>query len=754
MSFFARPHVERVQPLIVWRSRITKFVFALMCLAAAALAAVPVDAEAQGLFAVASVMLLWLLRNHAEEYPEDLARAALIVIGLFVSVRYIVWRFFYTLGGADVISAVCAFLLFAAEVYAFLIHFFGIAVNFYPRSRPALRLDAKDEDVPIVDILVPTYNEPAELLEVTLRACAMIRYPAGKLNIYLCDDGGTNQKQRDADPRKAREAKQRKAELQTMCYGLGVKYVTRARNEHAKAGNLNSCLIDHARGDLVLILDADHVPTADILERTVPWFIKDEKVFLVQTPHFMVNPDPIDRNLLQAFRRMPSENEMFYLTVQKGLDNWDSTFFCGSAALLRRDHLDSIGGLTGETITEDAETALELHSRGLRSVYVDHPMVGGLAPESFSGFVIQRMRWTQGMVQIMLLRLPQSIAKLKWYQAMCYLNSCSFWFFPFARLIFLFAPLAYLFFGLQVYNASTMQILVYTVPHIIASYFITSILFQRTRWPLVSELYEMMQSVYSVRALVQVIRNPRKPSFVVTPKGEVLDDDLVSPLIRPFYALIGLVLLAGAFGVCRYFAYPGYEALTAVVMTWNVVNLLILLASLGALLERKQRRSTPRMPAAVRGHFELATGEVITGIIDDISSGGVRIVFDDDSGKLAKAGTRMVLKVWIPALRREAAIKIDVKSAFMVGRRPAVGGSFEMRRDETIDEVIALMYGDSESWSQFSSRRTRPMPFFKALGIIVRLSVPQIGAHTKILAADARRLFQSLMRRFSAPSRP
>jgi cellulose synthase (UDP-forming) len=495
-----------------------------------------------------------------------------------------------------------------------------VAVNFYPKNRRPLLLHA-NQDVPTVDILVPTYNESPDLLEVTLRACMMVRYPEGRLQVYLCDDGGTEQKSKDADPAKRHETRQRKTTLQTLCASLGVHYVTREKNVGAKAGNLNAAL-EKSYGDLILILDADHVPTVDILERTVQWFIDQEDVFLVQTPHFMVNPDPIDRNLLQAFRRMPSENDMFYMAVQKGLDSWDSTFFCGSAALLRRKHIDLIGGIVGESITEDAETALDLHQRGFRSIYIDHPMVGGLAPESFNGFVVQRMRWTQGMVQIMLLKLPQALMQLKWHQAMCYINSCSFWFFPFARLIFLFAPVAYLVFGLEVYNASSFQIVVYTVPHVVASYFITSILFQRTRWPLISELYEIMQSVYSVRALVEVLRNPRKPNFVVTPKGELLGDDFISPLIRPYYIFIGILMATFIAGFWRYSAYPESRDLTMVVLFWHTINFVILLAAFGALLERKQRRTMPRMPTSVRALFQADSGLAASCIVDDVSIGG------------------------------------------------------------------------------------------------------------------------------------
>ena len=191
-------------------------------------------------------------------------------------------------------------------------------------------------------------------------------------------------------------------------------------------------------------------------------------------------------------------------------------------------------------------------------------MVGGLAPESFTGFVVQRMRWAQGMTQIMLLKLPGALRRMRWYQAVSYINACLFWMFPLARLIFLLSPCLYLFFGLQIYNASLTQILIYAVPHVVAAQICNAVLFGRTRWPLISELYEIMQSIYSMMAIIQVFRNPRKPQFIVTPKSEVVEEEFISPLVRPFYYLFLLLIFAIIAGVFRFSYIPGSRSLTGV----------------------------------------------------------------------------------------------------------------------------------------------------------------------------------------------
>ncbi len=159
-------------------------------------------------------------------------------------------------------------------------------------------------------------------------------YPRDKLSVYLLDDGGTDQKCNSDNPVTAHAARARRAELQKLCADLGVHYLTREKNVHAKAGNLNAAL-PKTSGDLVAVFDADHAPTRDFLVRTVGHFADDPRLFLVQTPHFFLNPDPVERNL-SLFEKMPSENEMFYGVIQRGLDKWNATFFGGSAALLRR----------------------------------------------------------------------------------------------------------------------------------------------------------------------------------------------------------------------------------------------------------------------------------------------------------------------------------------------------------------------------------------------------------------------------------
>src|SRR5690606_27826922 len=120
---------------------------------------------------------------------------------------------------------------------------------------------------------------------------------------------------------------------------------------------------------------------------------------MVQTPHHFHTPDPFERNL-GNFITVPNEGRLFYGLLQPGNDLWNAVFFCGSCAVLRRTALEEVGGIAVETVTEDAHTALKMHRRGWRTAFLDLPQASGLATESLSAHVGQRIRWARGMIQI------------------------------------------------------------------------------------------------------------------------------------------------------------------------------------------------------------------------------------------------------------------------------------------------------------------------------------------------------------------
>ena len=685
--------------------------------------------------AIVAMSAFLILRNFSK---EETVRVIFLIIAGFLSIDYFYWRTFSTLTYHDPVSFVFAMMLYFAEVYGFVVYLLSIFVNIDPLDRKPHPLPADESLWPTVDVLIPTYNEEPDLLEITLLSAVEIDYPKDKLNVYLLDDGGTDQRCNSEDPELAAAARQRRLQLQALCRQWGAEYITRAKNIGSKAGNINNGL-EFSHSDLVVIFDADHAPTTDFLKNTVGWFLVDPKMFLVQTPHFFVKPDPIEKNL-QTFQTMPGENEMFYKIIQRGLDYWNSAFFCGSAAVLRRKFLKETGGIAGDTITEDAETALTLHARGYNSAYIGLPMISGLSPETLTSFIGQRIRWAQGMVQIFLLKNPLLIPGLTIPQRLCYFSSCFFWFFAYARVVFILAPLCFLLFGLKIYDANFIDFAAFALPHLIAVFIVSDFLFGKVRWSFVSELYELIQSVYTLPAIMKVFLNPHAPTFKVTAKGETLGEDYISPLAKPFYLFLILNLIALVFGGGRLIFTPEDSFPTSITMLWAVFNVFILLAAMGTLFERKQRRSTPRMPIQLKATAKLGA-KTYDVEIRDLSNHGCGLVLDPAYETVFVEGLDVELRVPSDPRFELHPIHFTIRNARRDIGELFVGGQFDHRSLEEMKLKVALVNGSSQRWVDFQTSREHRVGVIRSgiylLTLGIRYSLQHFG-HVMLVANSKR----------------
>lgn len=684
---------------------------------------------AQGLIAYASIGLFItaLIFNFA-----DKIRLVLLLIALFVSWRYLYWRITDTVIYTGFFDYIGTLLLLFAEIYGIVISSLGIftSLNLLNRQPTDIR-GTPDEKLPSVDVLIPTYNEDFDIVVDTLLSASMMHYPKDKLRIYLLDDGGTDQKISDPDPSKAEAALKRREKFQTFCTENGFTYITRSRNVNAKAGNINNAL-SHINGELILILDCDHIPTHDFLQNTVGEFLRDPKIFLVQTPHAFYNPDPIEKNM-GIFRNAPSENEMFYYHIQKGHDFWESSFFCGSAALLKRSCLDEVGGIAGETVTEDAETALKLHAKGYKSAYISIPMVRGLQPETFSALVLQRIRWTQGMIQIFLLNNPL-FQPLKLHQKLSYFSACFFWFFSYARVVYLLAPLAYLLFGLRVYHASPTEILVYPLPHLMLALLTSYFLYKEVRWSFYSEVYETALSLFTLPAIASVFFNPRAPEFAVTPKGENAEEDFISQLYTPFIIIFFLIVIGFGMGIYRLLNYPELIAVTAVTMAWNAFNLFLILSALVIVYEKRQLRRYARIPSNENVILDVK-GKTYHGKITDISMGGIAVSFPETV--LQALSEDMIRdEQYVLRIQEESGKYIVIPGRYLHNFKQSTIFRFtEVMSDvEQRSTLLKILFGQNTRWIEYEQLETHPNPIgsFFSLTRKIRheLRLGQIIQHT------------------------
>jgi cellulose synthase (UDP-forming) len=688
--------------------------------AALFLITLPISLQAQligGSLVVLAMIALKVVR------PEGAWRLAALALGTAIVLRYIYWRTTETIPPFNQPgNFIPGILLYAAEIYN--VFMLGLSLFVVAKPLPSRKPPAPQPDLPTVDVFVPSFNEDARLLATTLAAAKSMDYPPDKFTIWLLDDGGTDQKCESESVEEAIAAQERRAELQRLCSDLEVRYLTRARNEHAKAGNLNNGLAQ-STAELIAVFDADHAPARDFLTETVGYFGEDEKLFLVQTPHFFINPDPLERNL-RTFEKMPSENEMFYGVIQRGLDKWNASFFCGSAAVLRRTALQETDGFSGISVTEDCETALELHAGGWRSVYVDKPLIAGLQPATFASFIGQRTRWAQGMMQIMRFRFPPLKRGLSLPQRLCYMSSTLFWLFPIPRIIFLISPLFYLFFGAEIFVASGAEFAAYTLIYMTANLVMQNYLYGRYRWPWISELYELIQAIYLLPALISVLLNPSKPTFRVTAKTETLDKSHISELGGPFYIIFAVLLAAGALTVWRLVTQPYDTDVILVVGAWNVLNLLMVGCALGVVSERRNPQSSHRVRLERRCDF-LFRGETIPASIEDVSIGGARIKVLRQAINHIERGEASSIRFEPRSHIEPNTLPLAVRNFATVDHALIIGCRF-MPASATHFRLIAdLIFANSKQWSDFQETRRVNIGIIRGTLWFLRLSIVQSG---------------------------
>ncbi len=541
-----------------------------------------------------------VLRNMSWSRLEVLT---MIVLSVTASLRYMYWRLTETVDFDNMVDAFFGWGLVLAEIYTLCILLLGYVQTAWPLERKAVNLPAELEKWPMVDIFIPTYNEPLNIVQSTVFAAQGLDWPADKFKVYLLDDG-------------------RRPEFKEFCEAAGVEYLSRDNNLHYKAGNLNSAL-KKSSGEYVAIFDCDHVTTRSFLQISMGWFLRDPKLAMLQTPHFFYSPDPFERNL-GTFREVPNEGDLFYGLVQDGNDLWNASFFCGSCAVLRREPLLEVGGIAIETVTEDAHTALKLSRHGYNTAYLGIPMSAGLATESLSAHINQRIRWARGMAQIFRIDNPLLGRGLSLGQRLCYLNALLHFFYGLPRLVFLTAPMAFLFFKAEVFHASALMVLVYALPHIFISNITNSKIQKKYRHSFWNEVYETVLAWYLIAPVFRALVTPKSGVFNVTAKGSFVDDDFFDwKIARPHVILMLLNVLGLVAGVVLLIQGDVSATTTLINLVWVLYNITIIGASIGVAYEKSHEWAAPQISAVIPASLVFANGKSLACETHTFSTQGV-----------------------------------------------------------------------------------------------------------------------------------
>lgn len=515
---------------------------------------------------------------------------------LLWGLAYLAWRIGWSSEGA---SPLAFGMLLATEIYGI----WALAVlTWFSWSRPAV---SRPPATPghAIDIYVCTYDEPTEVVAATLAGCRALTYPH---TTWLLDDG-------------------KRPEMKELADLAGAGYLTRPDNSHAKAGNINAAL-PHTGGDLVLMLDADHVPMPDALDAMVGYF-DDDSVGLVQSPHDFFNHDSVQHYVVGRH-----EQSLFYRVICPGKNRHGAAYWCGSAALIRRQALLEIGGVATETIAEDFHTTIRMQRSGWETRYHEEVLVQGLAPHDLDGYLLQRDRWARGNLAVFTLpESPLKARELKPLQRLSYFASLAAYLAPPMRLLLLLTLALVLWTGELPMKISIAALAALWLPSIALNFSAGAALARGFMRIGESAHYELLTMEIYTRALRCIVR-PGRSTFKVTPK-QGRDAGGLAAVRRLHLVLLCALLLAGGtamrlldlVGAGPLPDLPGIAAV--IVPLLGLFELRRVLRTLALVGRRRQRRLVYRFEGDARADCFSPEGHA-SGRLVDASPAGVGLVTD------------------------------------------------------------------------------------------------------------------------------
>jgi len=289
--------------------------------------------------------------------------------------------------------AAVGLMLYGFNCYIMTVLFLRKKTNAKSERNEILRdygLDTYNGEFPYVTTQIPIFNEYNVAERVIRAACRMI-YPENKHEIQVLDDS-TDETSGLID--------YVAAELKKL--GHDIKVIRRTKRIGFKAGALANGL-DRAKGDLVAVFDADFVPPKDYLSKTVPFFLSDNCLGLVQARWGHLN------RRSSLLTRVQSIGIDGHFMVEQSARCWNGLFmnFNGTAGVWRKQAISDAGGWQWDTLTEDIDLSYRVQLSGWKTAYLLDLVVPAEIPEDVSAFKSQQFRWAKGSIQTAIKLMPR-----------------------------------------------------------------------------------------------------------------------------------------------------------------------------------------------------------------------------------------------------------------------------------------------------------------------------------------------------------
>ena len=527
------------------------------------------------------------------------------IASIFALVAYLIWRIGFTLpSGGGNRSIAWVLVSFEALPLAGLV--LKLVTLWNIDSEAPGPLDALPKGLRVV-LLIPTYNEPLEVIAPTIAAGCDLQ-PLHET--WVLDDGD-------------------RPWVAEMCEAYGARYVCRPVHDHAKAGNMNYALdllaaedsTGNGGADIIAVLDCDHVPLPAFLTATLGWFA-DKTVALVQGPQAFYNSGAFDDD------GVTGEQGLFFNVLMPARNHAGAgPFWCGSTSLLRVSALREIGGVATETITEDMHTTLKLIRAGWRTVYHHQTLAVGLAPATPDQYLLQRRRWGLGAMQILVHeRLWAAKRWMSWRNFHEYLNGTMWWLEGIATLVAFAVPIAVLASGAETSTAGPVTFAVAFVAMFSTRLWGSKRLMRKQiHWPTAFAL-RIFRIPVGLACLWWLVSR-KTLQFEVTPKGGA-DQRLrgrAPNILWVLTAVVGAVLAYAVAGTLRWVPWRTGTGSTVASGVWLALAGLILFFGtqrIRSVSFATSRRNAYRVTLKTSVEIDDVRGELV-----DISVGGAAVRF-------------------------------------------------------------------------------------------------------------------------------
>lgn len=542
------------------------------------------------------------------------SNSVLFFINSILTCIYLYWRIRYTIPlEYGLVSQIAGVILLVIELLGAIeafIHYCNMhEVESYTVP------EVPREEFPHVDVFIATYNESLDILYKTVNGCLYMEYPdKEKVHIYLCDD-------------------QRREKVKELAEKMGINYITRPTNEHAKAGNLNNAM-KSTDSPLIVTLDADMIPKHNFLMKTVPYFVEAElknrslaekdkvKLGFVQSPQSFHNPDLFQFYLFSE-NRIPNEQDYFYKDVQVARNKSNSVIYGGSNTVISRAALEEIGGFYTESITEDFATGILLQKAKYKCIAINDVIASGLSPTTLKDLIQQRVRWARGVIDTSRKMHLICTRRLTITQKINYLASMWYWYSPIKIFVYIMSPILFAAFGYVVIDCTLPEILIFWLPMYLCSNYTLKRLsgnIRTTKW---SRIYETVLFPFMFFPVLLETFGISMKTFKVTQKDsqEAEGQNLIYTL--PFWIFVVLSLIGIYNSIVYIFTTASMSPV--VILFWLIANLFNLIIAIFFLKGRNLLRKSERVEAEVDCEI-TAYGQTVKCKTKDMSETGLSVI--------------------------------------------------------------------------------------------------------------------------------